>query len=606
MNNPNFRTLRESGDYLPEESNDGAEKEQDKDSKTKKRKPEPGSHNTVSETDAAGDTRRSAIAELFLRQAKKDAAQEAVIYSAKAEASDKTDESETEDVNALAEDAVAEEGYAEQAEMLEKSEEQEVVSAYVAVRGNAVREEATALAPGSEDEPAVVANEALLQAIATELQRPPSSEETVESVEQAITTAYETVEQKVEEGLDVSELSDETSVVSPSSEAPASAMPDYEDVESSDTQSLAAYVAAQAPAATGGGMGNQGAVGMNATSHAGGPSARGQLMHQEASQASSSEHTNVADWFVPAAAAYLWGRHNGRKKAERRFAPQQKKLETTVRELVAEVTSKEARIRQLARQQAELRAAQARAEATAVQAPQTPSSERSHIAEQQAEPPLPVTEAAPLSPYAAPAVERAAPTAPERPVAAVASEARSQPMGHEAPPARAKVPPEIMNHQELLAASADIFIGSVDLRSIYEDNKISEDGLRRLVVEHHHGGDIRGPLKDEMLKKEMSYELDPMQQYDQATPEAAPAHQQPQPPMLPPWLLNSLPSAPPQILAPEPSAPPEPLMPSNPKPPRRVSVQTNRTVQPVLVAANAVAFVTLAVLLIVLFIIWLK
>jgi hypothetical protein len=287
--------------------------------------------------------------------------------------------------------------------------------------------------------------------------------------------------------------------------------------------------------------------------------------------------------------------------------PQQQKLETTVRNLVAEVSAKEARIRQLAREQVALREAQEKAAATV---PPSPAAVPRQV---EATPPVGMEVRTPNFPRVempasvAAFAERIAPA--ERSSMPRAETSAPTHAGHESASAQRRTPPEVMNHEELLTAGAEISIGSVDLRSIYEDNKISEDGLRRLVIEHAHGGDIRAILKDEMLKKEMSFELDPMQSYDQQTPEEAP-HAERQP-ILPPWLMNEPPMAPPDI-APvsEVPTPPPVSMPEPPEPyPQEESTRVTQhksTIQPVLVMANVTAFVTLAVLLAVLIIIWLQ
>jgi len=470
-----------------------------------------------------------------------------------------------------------------------------------------VQLESQALPPASADQPAVTANKAFLNTVARELQKPMPAAEQEGRVEQAVVTAYEDVEQQIVGGAGFQEAAMST-VIPQQHEAAAPGSLDYEDVESSDTQSLLAYAAAQAPHA------NAAAGGMSPPHMA--YAASGNMAPQPGfaqaasgspeSAAAAERRVDVADWFVPAAAAYLWGRHNGRKKAERRLLPQQKKLETTVRELVSEVAAKEARIRQLARQQAELRAAQAVQASPAAAPSRAPQPVAEHP---QTSPLASVADRYRVAEAPAPrsAAERASLGAPERPVAAMPEAAAPALASRAETPVRAKTPPEVMNHQELLAASAEIFIGSVDLKSIYEDNKISEEGLRRLVIEHAHGGDIRSIIKDEMLKHEMKYELDPMQD-EQPSPEAAPVRQ-PQAPMLPPWLMDSLPTAPPEILhaEPEPILPPEPLpAPRSRRSSSIISSQTRRTVQPMLVAANAVAFTMLTILLAVLLFIWLR
>lgn len=594
MNNPNFRSLGEAGGDSLDESNDGA-LAQDK-SKTKKSKT--GRQEAAASEPGGADSRRTEVMEWFRRRAsdegaKKEAHDEAVIYSSKEE---KQQQIEDEQADETPEDSDFTAEYVE----LDAAERQEVVEAYIEARSDVVQAEGDTSAADSVQTPVVAANQAFLRAAQRELRKPVAADTREDHVEQAVAAAFEDVEQQIVTGVDLQEtVEDDAAKQSAPSEAAAPGSLQYEDVESSDTQSLAAYAAAQAPHAhaAGSGMPPQNMAHAAAGNMAPQPGFAQAASGNLEPAAPAERRLDVADWFVPAAAAYLWGRHNGRKKAERRLLPQQKKLETTVRELVSEVAAKEARIRQLARQQAELRAAQA------VQA--APAAAPNRAPQPAAEHPLAAPATSIADRYRV--AEQAPLRAPERPAVAMPEATVPVSAPRAEAPVRPKTPPEVMNHQELLAASAEIFIGSVDLKSIYEDNKVSEEGLRRLVIEHAHGGDIRSILKDEMLKHEMKYELDPMQQDEQSTPEAAPI-QRPQAPMLPPWLMDSLPTAPPQILTTtEPIQPPEPLPSSRSKRTSGIiSTQTRRTVQPVLVAANAVAFTLLVILLAVLLFVWLR
>lgn len=73
---------------------------------------------------------------------------------------------------------------------------------------------------------------------------------------------------------------------------------------------------------------------------------------------------------------------------------------------------------------------------------------------------------------------------------------------------------ETLSHAELLEESADITVSGVTLRSIYEDKRISEPGLRRLVEEYHRGGDMQLKLAEEMVEHEREFELDPLMRDD--------------------------------------------------------------------------------------------
>lgn len=590
MNNPNFHSAGEFDGYPSNESNGGA------DNKNKKKKrSEPGKEAVSDEQPTAG---LNAVTELFRRRGilpaqesakKAEPTHEAVIYTKTESTEEKEEDHEAE---ASSEEFAADEY--ESADELGPDEEQEVVKAYTEIRDDELQAESAVLPPEDDERPAIAADAALLQAITRTLNdRASEPTERMDHVTEAIDAAYEETSQRVRENqvepLETALPDDEDTVEA----TPASAS------EANDTgeQSLAAYAAAQAPSSIPprryGPHANMATANFAPMPNAPVPGRHGSEMGAEGT---ATERAAVNEWFVPAAAAYLWGRHHGRKRAENRLKPQQQKLETTVRNLVAEVAAKEARIRQLARAQAtqEKPVVSPIPHHTETKAPSLP--ERPMQKE-----PSSSTEVKPAAPFS----ERIASFA--QPAAAKAENTQSLRTSVEVAPAERRTPPEVMNREELLAAGAEIKIGSVDLRSIYEDNKISEEGLRRLIVEHHHGGDVRAILKDEMLKKEMSFELDPMQHYGQQDHEAMREEQQP---VLPSWLKNETPMASshpapvsfePALLPQTPPTPPSPAVPQPPDDP--IPEHARNTIQPVLMVANVTAFVTLAILLAVLVII---
>jgi hypothetical protein len=66
-----------------------------------------------------------------------------------------------------------------------------------------------------------------------------------------------------------------------------------------------------------------------------------------------------------------------------------------------------------------------------------------------------------------------------------------------------------MSRSELLALSEEIAIDNTTLRHIYDTHLIGENGLRRLVYEHMHGGNLREALHHEILEHETAFERDP-------------------------------------------------------------------------------------------------
>lgn len=626
MNNPNFRLLEDFDSSLSDESNDGAQK------KTKKKRL--GADATAwADKDAVRHDHLLVTERPFWRRVvgeeslpKAEPKEEVVIYSAKDNTPEETERTEA-DEEVVAEPSREE---LEAADKLEVTEVEEVIAAYVETRTTELQEEQASLPVQDSERPAIAADLAFLQTIRNGLRTPVTVSRVAEAEQhavEAVGAAYRVVEQRVQEGGDPLGSPEEEALVPPvtSSESPLPGNLTFEDTESSQKMSLASYATSQAPA-HGGVPPHRGGT-VAATNMMRFPQGMGALASERhaarAREAAAEQPAATADWFVPAAVAYLLGRRHGRKKAERQLVPQQRKLETHVRALVTEVAAKEARIRQLARQQAELRKGvedkssqpptprapvvgveKRRVEATP---PRLDTSAPNRLAAQP--PSIHRIEATPQPPTAIkPEVTQArmaANTTYERFVVPPTGEVErtvGSPQIRPEVSAGHKTPPEVMNHEELLVAGAEISIGSVDLKSIYEDHKISEEGLRRLVVEHRHGGDIRNTLKDEMLKKELSYEQDPMRQYGQQTPEAVPATRQSQP-ILPSWLMQT-PPVPSTAALPETA---EPLtIPPYPKLRKSASIQTRRTVQPVLVVANATAFVILAILVVVLFIVWLR
>ena len=68
---------------------------------------------------------------------------------------------------------------------------------------------------------------------------------------------------------------------------------------------------------------------------------------------------------------------------------------------------------------------------------------------------------------------------------------------------------DTLSRAELMDLSEKVIIDGSNLRQIYETHLIGERGLRRLVAEHMHGGDLRKALRQEVLEREMDFERDP-------------------------------------------------------------------------------------------------
>ncbi len=158
---------------------------------------------------------------------------------------------------------------------------------------------------------------------------------------------------------------------------------------------------------------------------------------------------------------YLLGRRRGRIKTERRLIPIQKKLEREVASLYTTIAVKETQLRKLVLE---------KAHTTNMAQP-----ERVFRSDK--------------NPY----IE----TMPESKVA-TAETIR--------PPDTAI---EVVGRDAVLIAAEKITVGDTTLKKVYETGLISERGLRRAVAEYGKGGDIRRILVEELLIKEIGFELDP-------------------------------------------------------------------------------------------------
>jgi hypothetical protein len=185
---------------------------------------------------------------------------------------------------------------------------------------------------------------------------------------------------------------------------------------------------------------------------------------------------------------YFVGRRRGRINTEKKFKVVETKLTKQIEQVQQTVVQKEQQIRRLAR---------ASYEAKAVPTP-APKAERA-VPKIEQQPSLRTEK---LGLVTLKAVE--APRSPEAPAAAPNKQTKAESL---APVQKPKV--ESLSRPELLAVAAEIKVGATDLRRVFETNLVSEVGLRRLVVAHERGDNIRVTLEREITEKEMSYERDP-------------------------------------------------------------------------------------------------
>ena len=75
---------------------------------------------------------------------------------------------------------------------------------------------------------------------------------------------------------------------------------------------------------------------------------------------------------------------------------------------------------------------------------------------------------------------------------------------------------ETMGRTELLLLSEKVQVDGTSLRKIYENQLVTEKGLRRLVTEYLRGGNVSRALRRELVEHQIDFERDPMMRDKQA------------------------------------------------------------------------------------------
>lgn len=185
---------------------------------------------------------------------------------------------------------------------------------------------------------------------------------------------------------------------------------------------------------------------------------------------------------------YLLGRRHGRRKAEKRMLPYQKKLEGEVKRAQRDINFKEQQIRSLAYDVAIEKSTLKRQETASRPSEKQPLS-------------APVTELKPPALAELTVVEyltkqpNITPRSPSQEVATNPKNATK---------------PEVaftMKSQEIVEASTAVIVDGVRLRDMYENHRIDERGLRNIMYNYFRGGDTKRALTRELHPKNVLSEI---------------------------------------------------------------------------------------------------
>jgi hypothetical protein len=229
------------------------------------------------------------------------------------------------------------------------------------------------------------------------------------------------------------------------------------------------------------------------------------------------ENHTASALLVGAAVGYLAGRRRGRIKTEKQAAKVEKKLTTQIRDLERTVAAKEQRIRTVAREAFARSRSSRGVDSESLHSRRAPAAESDSPTARPAESKLPDasrTESQPqrsvmpgselLGAVTLKAVE-ALPTHRAAEVSRI--EPTTTPDRKNNTTDTKSV--ETMSRSELLDKAANVAVGATNLRRVYETHLVTEQGLRRLLVEHERGGDVQKILRRELVEKESSFERDP-------------------------------------------------------------------------------------------------
>lgn len=240
---------------------------------------------------------------------------------------------------------------------------------------------------------------------------------------------------------------------------------------------------------------------------------------------------------------YLIGKRRGRIKTEKKLMPIQKKLEKQVTTLQETVALKEQNVRKLAGEKAQAlsmlerknlaerlapvrpaerpqaaelgRAAEVAQAAERARAPE-PSRERPQTGIQNRREMFSPERAEGTAPRPAESMSRVIVDAPAVVLGGVAAlrpelsrRGASERRPNAAPVVDFSKKVEAYNTEELKQAAEKIRIDNTTLKELYDDGRLDEKAVRRVMEEFVDGGSVRAAVSRELLQKELKFERDP-------------------------------------------------------------------------------------------------
>lgn len=365
---------------------------------------------------------------------------------------------------------------------LEKLAEDEkiiVAKDYIALRSQELNTELASAPAESPNEAAGLANAALLDNLANRLEdeQPVDAEvldEAVAEVAEALgLDPIDTETQPAAEGLVAKEPAGEAEPSQPDGNQAGAAPPEADDNSSTPPGSNRAGGANNA----GGGNGSRGPVVPTGPAPQGGNYAPSVSLPER-------RHGHAKYVLAGGIVGYFLGRRRGRIKTERELLPVQHKLEKEVTTLQQQIALREAKIRQLAEQNA-VRQPSPTTRRVEQQRPQQ-TTETSHLPEKE-QPVRAAVKAETIGRLVLQPEQKELPKAPTH-EAEQATEVKLKPV----------ITAETAPLEQVLKLAEDIKVENQNLRKLYEDGRIEQKAVRKIIKAY-----VRGERYDRLLSESL-------------------------------------------------------------------------------------------------------